>query len=83
MLQKVAFSSFSLFRNQDQEDRQRIKRFQRICFIIFSGKTDHYETKLPNLLDKLSEVIKNAENQHSSLLIMILFCIRIIVLRLS
>jgi len=72
-----------LFSNKVAEDKQKIKKFERICFIIYSGTIDKYEKKLSELLDKMSEVIKNAESQHPSLLIMVLFCIRIIVLRLS
>ena len=81
-LYKVTLSS-SFFSKEQNENKKRIKSFKRICFIIFAGNRDKYADKLQILLDKISAVIKNAETAHSSLLILILFCIRILILRLS
>ena len=33
-------SSFSFFFNKNAKQKQEIKNFQRICFIIYSGKQD-------------------------------------------
>lgn len=76
-------SSFTLFFSRDSETKQRIKNFERICFVIYSGELDKYENKLKLLLEKISEVIKNSESSPPPLLILILFCMRILILRLS
>jgi hypothetical protein len=76
-------SSFAILFNRDAETKQKIKAFERICFVIYSGEKDKYQDKLFILLEKMGEVIRNAESSHPSLLILILFCIRILILRLS
>mmetsp|Transcript_26438 Transcript_26438/g.23380 ORF Transcript_26438/g.23380 Transcript_26438/m.23380 type:complete len:282 (+) Transcript_26438:2458-3303(+) len=76
-------SAFSYLFNKDAETKQKIKSFERICFIIYSGERDRYKDKLYFLLEKMGEVIKNAESSHPSLLILVLFCFRILILRLS
>ena len=81
-LNKITLNS-SFFTKEEKENKRRIKSFKRICFVIFYGKKDKYIHKLPFLLDKISDVIKNAENMHSSLIILILFAFRIIIIRLS
>lgn len=62
----------------------RIKGFQRICFIIYSGEIEKYldKNRLKIMLEKIKEVLKD-ENVHPNLVIMILFSIRILLLRLS
>jgi hypothetical protein len=62
----------------------RIKGFQRICFIIYSGVIDKYldQNRLKIILEKIKEVLKD-ENVHPNLIILILFSIRIFLLRLS
>jgi len=79
---KVSSGSF-LFR-KDNETKHKIKAFERICFIIYSGEVDkYYGDQMYALLEKMGEVIKNAESSHPSLLILILFCLRVLILRLS
>ena len=56
--------------------------FERICFILFSGRKDKYNEKANLLIDKIIEVIKNAE-APPPVLILIFFCIRILILRTS
>lgn len=62
--------------------RQKIKSFERVCFIIYSGKVDKYENRLRTVLESLNEVMKQ-ENPSPALLVLILFCIRILLMRLS
>ena len=76
-------SSFSFFFNKNAKQKQEIKNFQRICFIIYSGKQDQYSGELRPLIERMSEVIKTSETQHSSMLILILFIVRVLILRLS
>jgi hypothetical protein len=50
--------------------------------VIFSGKQDAYKNKLRSLLEKIMEVLKDP-NAHPNLLVLVLFCFRILILRLS
>ena len=81
-LEKVTLAT-SFFSKEVEENKRRIKSFERICFIIFSGERDSYTKKLWSLIEKISEVIKNSESVHQALLILIIFCVRILILRLS
>jgi hypothetical protein len=82
-LNKVSLGT-SFFSKESTENKKRIKSFKRICFIIWSGDIDKFAGKeLVTLMDKISEVIKNHDKAHPSLLILIMFCIRILILRLS
>jgi hypothetical protein len=82
-LNKVTLAT-SFFSKESTENKKRIKSFKRICFIIWCGEEDQFTGKdLINLLDKISEVIKNADKAHPSLLILIMFCLRILILRSS
>lgn len=81
-LQKVTLSS-SFFTSESVENKRRIKSFERICFILYAGQKDKYAGKLKHLLEKIADVIKRPENAHAALLILVLFAIRIIILRLS
>ena len=81
-LEKVTLSS-SYFSSESAENKRRIKSFERICFILYSGTQDRYASKLTILLSKITEVIKKPETAHAALLILILFSLRILILRLS
>lgn len=80
--EQVNFSS--LFRTRMTENKLRIKSFQRICFILFSGEREKYinKKKLKLFLEKIREVLKD-ETVHPNLIIMILFSLRILILRLK
>lgn len=80
-LEKVTLQSY-FFAKDNDDNKKRIKSFERICFVIFSGDRDRFTKKLWTLIEKISEVIKS-DNVHPSLLILILFCVRILILRLS
>ena len=66
-------SSFASLFNKEAETKQKIKAFERICFVIYSGERDKYQDKLMILLEKMGEVIRNAETAHQSLLILVCF----------
>jgi hypothetical protein len=57
--------------SKSNETRNKIKRFERICFIIFSGQMDKYSNRLRFLFDSMAEVIKEPETAHPSLLILV------------
>ena len=81
-LAKVNLSS-SYFTSETTDNKNRIKSFERICFILYSGCKDKYALRIKSLLEKIVDVIKMAENAHPALLILILFSIRILILKLS
>lgn len=81
-LNKVSFTA--LFKSKDSENRIRIKSFERVCFIIYSGERDKFMTmvKVQQLLHKIKQVLQE-EDVKSTLKILILFCLRILFLRLG
>lgn len=72
----------SIFSSYNLETKKKIKSFERICFILYAGKKDKYNDKAHLLIDKIIDVIKNAEAPQP-VLILIFFCIRISILRTS
>ena len=52
-LEKVALST-SYFSSGDGETKKRVKSFERICFILYSGCKDRYSLKIKGLLEKIS-----------------------------
>jgi hypothetical protein len=80
-LNLVALST-SFFSNQDTDNKKRVKSFERICFLLYSGSKDLYARELKTLLPKISEILKS-ESPHAALLVLILFAIRILIMRLS
>ncbi|EAR92823.2 dopey, amine-terminal domain protein (macronuclear) [Tetrahymena thermophila SB210] len=76
-----------LFQNlvsKNHEQSHRIKKLFRVCFIIYSGNVDKYSKKLLDILEALNEIIINYEDSHQpNIYILILFCFRILVLRMS
>lgn len=48
-LDKVSLSS-SYFTSESSENKKRIKSFERICFILYSGQQDKYALKIKGLL---------------------------------
>lgn len=80
-LEKVSLVS-SIFSSYSLETKKRIKSFERICFILYAGKKDKYNEKAQLLIDKIIDVIKNADAPQP-VLILIFFCLRILILRMS
>ena len=62
--------------------KSKVKNLKRVCFTIYAGRVDRYENKLRTVLESLNEVMKQ-EDASPPLLILILFCIRILLMRLS
>ncbi|CAK55597.1 unnamed protein product (macronuclear) [Paramecium tetraurelia] len=81
-LEQVAQQSSFFFSREGEENKRRIRTFERICFLIFSGERDRYTKKLDLLIEKISEVIKS-DSANPGLVMLILFCVRILILRLS
>ena len=81
-LEKVNFSS--VFSSKTTENKLRVKSFQRICYIIFSGKKEKFidKEKLKVFLIKIKEVLKD-QKVHPYLIILIFFTLRILILRLK
>ncbi|CAD8052257.1 unnamed protein product [Paramecium primaurelia] len=80
---KILQGFTGLFQSKSAEILKKTKGFERVCFIIYSGGVDKYQSKLSSLLDAILTVIKDINQQHEAITILIIFCIRILVLRLS
>ena len=65
------------------DNKKKIKAFKRMCFVIYSGEKDQYADKLTPLIEQVVEVMRNSEKAHPSLLILIFFLFRILIIRLS
>lgn len=72
----------SIFTSNSLETKKKTKSFERICFILYSGKKDKYIDKAHLLVDKIIEVIKTNEAPQP-VLILLFFCIRILILRVT
>lgn len=78
------FTGFAgLFSSRNAETIRKIKGFERVCFIIYSGPVDKYISKINILLDAILDSIKEVDSQHPAITVLIIFCIRILILRLS
>jgi hypothetical protein len=71
----------SLFSKDTEENKKQITAFKRFCFIIYAGDRDEYKDYLGVFLEKVHRSFKNVP--HPSSLILLLFALRIILLRLS
>lgn len=47
-----------LFSSKNAETMKKIKGFERVCFIIYSGAVDKYHSKINILLDAILDSIK-------------------------
>jgi hypothetical protein len=47
-----------LFSSKSTETIKKIKGFERVCFIIYSGPVDKYISKINILLDSILDTIK-------------------------
>jgi len=81
-MDKLSLTS-SIFSRENRDYKAKVKGFKRICFVIFSGWQNQYVKSVEGLLGKISEVIGNPEDLNQNLLILILFCVRILLLRLT
>ena len=79
-LSNLDFSSF--FTTKHKESQYRIRSFQRICFLIYSGGVEQVLNKkhLMLILEKIKGVLKESK-LDPRIIIMILFCLRILILR--
>lgn len=81
-IKNIDFKGVFVFKST--ENRKRMKCFLRICFIIFAGDTGKYMDKknLKMLLEKIKNLLKE-ENDEPQLTILILFSLRILIMRLQ
>jgi hypothetical protein len=81
-MKNIDFKGVFVFR--DTENKKRMKCFLRICFIIYSGDAEKYIDKraLKTLLEKIKNLLKE-ENTDPRLTILILFSLRILIMRLQ
>lgn len=81
-MRNIDFKGVFVFK--DTENKKRMKSFLRICFIIYSGDAEKYIDKraLKTLLEKIKNLLKE-ENTDPRLTILILFSLRILIMRLQ
>lgn len=81
-MKNIDFKGVFVFRNT--ENKKRMKCFLRICFIIYSGDAEKYIDKraLKTLLEKIKNLLKE-EDSDPRLVILILFSLRILIMRLQ
>ena len=81
-MKNIDFKGVFVFR--DTENKKRMKCFLRICFIIYSGDAEKYIDKraLKTLLEKIKNLLKE-EKTDPRLTILILFSLRILIMRLQ
>lgn len=81
-MKNIDFKGVFVFK--DTENKKRMKCFLRICFIIYAGDAEKYLDKktLNNLLEKIKSLLKE-ENEEPRLTILILFSLRILIMRLQ
>ena len=81
-IKNIDFKGVFVFKST--ENRKRMKCFLRICFIIFAGEEGKYMDKknLKMLLEKIKNLLKE-ENAEPQITILILFSLRILIMRLK
>ena len=57
------FTGFAgLFLSKNTETLKKIKGFERVCFIIYSGPVDKYISKINILIDAILDSIKEVKS---------------------
>jgi len=50
-----------LFSSRNSETIKKIKSFERVCFIIYSGQVDKYHSKINILLESILDAMKEID----------------------
>ncbi|KAF9430127.1 hypothetical protein BGZ94_008233 [Podila epigama] len=82
LLGRISTSPTSaLFTSRDQESLNRALMLRRLTFVIWSGTMDQYLPQLPNIQEKLVELLKLSSNEqvHPE----IYLCLRVLLCRIS
>ncbi|KAF9312603.1 hypothetical protein BG003_006119 [Podila horticola] len=82
LLGRISTSPTSaLFTSRDQESLNRALMLRRLTFVIWSGTVDQYLPQLPNIQEKLVELLKLSSNEqvHPE----IYLCLRVLLCRIS
>ncbi|KAG0088885.1 hypothetical protein BGZ92_005611, partial [Podila epicladia] len=82
LLGRISTSPTSaLFTSRDQESLNRALMLRRLSFVIWSGTVDQYLPQLPNIQEKLVELLKLNSNEqvHPE----IYLCLRVLLCRIS
>ncbi|KAJ1920551.1 hypothetical protein H4219_001250 [Mycoemilia scoparia] len=71
----------ALFTNRDQEALQRALSLRRVSFVIWAGDPNYYSTQIPQIQEKLVELIKNSA--YHQVQVEIFLCLRVLLCRVS
>lgn len=82
LIGRVSSSAPSLLFSSHKSDvLLRARQLKRLSFLIHSGRLDQYSRHLPTILEKFVEALKLED--ASALHVQVLFCIRVLVARVS
>ncbi|KAK6622791.1 hypothetical protein RUM43_008634 [Polyplax serrata] len=74
--------SYTLFSSREQEYEQRSQLLKRLAFVIFCSETDQYHKFMPNIQERLSEILRLPQ-VVPSVQAQVFLCFRILLLRMS
>ncbi|KAJ2891731.1 hypothetical protein GGI21_005780 [Coemansia aciculifera] len=83
VLAKVSSASSgpALFANREHEAQMRALSLRRLSFIVWAGATNQYLASLPQIQEKLVDILKNAP--HPAVQIEVFLCLRVLLCRVS
>ncbi|EGO05284.1 hypothetical protein SERLA73DRAFT_82881 [Serpula lacrymans var. lacrymans S7.3] len=82
LLGKIATApSTNIFTNREYEMLLRSMNLRRLSFILFSGEKNHFLTQLPNVQEKLVDILRNVNSPVVQSEVYL--CIRVLLCRLS
>ncbi|KAJ2745082.1 hypothetical protein GGI20_002456 [Coemansia sp. BCRC 34301] len=84
VLAKVSSASSgpALFANREHEAQMRALSLRRLSFVVWAGQVNQYLASLPQIQEKLVDILKNAP-PHPSVQIEVFMCLRVLLCRVS
>ncbi|KAJ2336384.1 hypothetical protein GGI00_000861, partial [Coemansia sp. RSA 2681] len=76
-----ASSGPALFANREHEAQMRALSLRRLSFIVWAGAVNQYLASLPQIQEKLVDILKNAP--HPAVQIEVFLCLRVLLCRVS
>lgn len=78
----TAAPSANIFTNREQEMISRSLNLRRLSFVLLAAERNHYLTQLPNIQEKLVEILRTdnvSPRVHSE----VYLCLRVLMCRIS
>ncbi|KAJ2697412.1 hypothetical protein FB645_005930 [Coemansia sp. IMI 203386] len=76
-----ASSGPALFANREHEAQMRAISLRRLSFVIWAGNTNQYLTSLPQIQERLVDILKNTP--HPVVQMEVFLCLRVLLCRMS